>query len=458
MKKDFSKIKFFLITFSILFTLLVLIFISPLFVNLNTLKSSIELELNSAFSTSSLIEGNVGYSLKTGPKLNIENIVFSKNNDEGMDGNINQIQIPVSPFNIFFKKKVNFMKIKIIDGSLSVPEEVAKLLTTKNTSGLKKLNIENVSIKIFNKQSEIQIDNNTGTISYKGEQVSDANISGIIGNLNYNVNLESSKFNFSIPKKNLNVEYLFNKDKNFPPFVQIKSASNLLFPGLKNIYLRSDISANKEKIVLENIKLTSSTYSGVGRIEIELQPSIFVKIDMSFGRTNFTNISSSELASFINDDLFELASQFNSSFNLQFKHIIMDQNYFDDLNFDVNLESGDIVLNNIEFISEDNNLQLSGRIFQESNDKLMFFKTKFRTSQLKKLCIQVCKSKAETNQYSMVSYGTLDIKKSKIYLDKFFSNKKYDAAEISNLNLNLNAMLAGNLKKTFSLKNFLSIY
>jgi hypothetical protein len=95
--------------------------------------------------------------------------------------------------------------------------------------------------------------------------------------------------------------------------VQIKSASNLLFPGLKNIYLRSDISANKEKIVLENIKLTSSTYNGVGRIEIELQPRIFVKTDMSFGRTNFTNISSSELASFINDDLFELASQFNGS-------------------------------------------------------------------------------------------------------------------------------------------------
>ena len=53
---------------------------------------------------------------------------------------------------------------------------------------------------------------------------------------------------------------------------------------------------------------------------------------------------------------------------------------------------------------------------------------------------------------------TLDIKRSKIYLDEFFSNKKHDAAEISNLNLNLNSMLAGNLKKTFSLTNFLSIY
>lgn len=457
MKKDFSKIKFFLIIFSILVTLLVLIFISPLFVNLNTLKSSIELELNSAFSTSSSIEGNIVYSLKTGPKINIENIVFRKNNEEGVDGNINQIQISVIPFDIF-QKKVNFMNIRITDGSLSVPEEVAKLLTTKNTSGLKKLNIENVSIKILNKQSEIQIDNNEGTILYKDEQVSDANISGIIGNLNYNLNLDNSKFNFSIPKKNFNVEYLFNKDKNFPSLVQIKSASNLLFPGLKNIYLRSDISANKEKIVLENIKLSSSTYSGIGRIEIELQPRIFVKTDMSFGRTNFTNISSTELASFINFDLFELASQFNGSFNLQFKHIITDQNYFDDLNLDVNLESGDIVLNNMQFISKDNNLQLSGHIFQENNDKLMFFKTKFRTNQLKKLCIQACKSKAETNQYSMVSQGTLDIKKSKIYVDEFFSYKKYDSTEINTLNLNLNAMLAGNLKKTFSLKNFLSIY
>ncbi|KFX71965.1 MAG: hypothetical protein FF85_05370 [alpha proteobacterium QL1] len=71
---------------------------------MNTLKSSIELELNSAFSTSSSIEGNIVYSLKTGPKINIENIVFRKNNEEGVDGNINQIQISVIPFDIFQKK------------------------------------------------------------------------------------------------------------------------------------------------------------------------------------------------------------------------------------------------------------------------------------------------------------------------------------------------------------------
>ena len=457
MKKKFSINKFFLITFSILFTLFVLIFITPFFLNLNALKSLVELELNSAFSTSSTIEGNIIYSLKTGPKLNIENTVFNKDNDEGLNGNINQIQISVSPFNIF-QKKINFMKIKITDGSLSIPEDVAKLLITKNANNLKKLNIENVSIKIFNKQSEIQIDNNEGTISYKDEQVSGASISGIIGNLNYNVKFDSNKLDFSIPKIKFNVEYLFNKENNFPSLVQIKSASNLLFPGFKNIYLRADILTTKEKIVLENIKLTSSTYSGVGRIEIELQPRLFVKTDMSFGRTNFTNISNTELSSFINYDLFELASQFNGSFNLQFKHIILDQNYFDDLNLDVNFESGDIVLNNMEFISEDNNLQLSGRIFQESNDKLMFFKTKFRTNQLKKLCIQACISKAETNQYSIISQGTLDIKKTKISVDEFFSNKKYDVTEINTLNLNLNAMLAGNLEKTLILKNFLSIY
>ena len=138
MKKNFSKIKFFLITFSILISLLVLIFISPLFMNLNTLKGSIELELNSAFSTSSSIEGNIVYSLKTGPKLNIENVVFSKNNGEGMDGNINQIQISVSPF-VIFQKKINFINIRITDGSLSIPEEGAKLLTKKKYEWFKKI-------------------------------------------------------------------------------------------------------------------------------------------------------------------------------------------------------------------------------------------------------------------------------------------------------------------------------
>ena len=58
----------------------------------------------------------------------------------------------------------------------------------------------------------------------------------------------------------------------------------------------------------------------------------------------------------------------------------------------------------------------------------------------------------------MIAQGTLNIKKAKITIDDFFSNKSYSRSEIENLNDNLNAMLSGNLEKSFVLKNFLSLY
>ena len=88
----------------------------------------------------------------------------------------------------------------------------------------------------------------------------------------------------------------------------------------------------------------------------------------------------------------------------------------------------------------------------------MFFNTKFRTNQLKKLCNRSCNSRALQDQYSMIAQGTLNIKKAKITIDDFFSNKSYSRSEIENLNDNLNAMLSGNLEKSFVLKNFLSLY
>ena len=457
MKKKFWINRYFLRTSLILLSIIVLIFSLPWFVNLNSYKSSLESELSSFLKTGVKIEGDISYSLKTGPKLNFENIIFDGDSSKELSGNINVMAVSISPL-VIFNKKVFFKKINMIEGSISIPISYIQVLISKNQMELEKVNINNVSIKISNNQSEIQLDNNSGSFVYNKEGLTGSAFKGLLADLDYDFSFKNNTINFSIPRLKFDVEYLLDSKDKQDSFLQIKSASNFLFPGFKNIYLRTNVSASKEKVNFNNIKLTSSTYSGIGSMEFNLQPNLFIKTKLIFGRTNLSSISSSDLSSFFSNDLFDIVSKFNSQFNIEFKNVLLDQNYFDNLNVDVSFDSGDIILNKVEFVSEKNYLQLTGRIFEEDKDKLMFFNTKFRTNQLKKLCNRSCNSRALQDQYSMTAQGTLNIKKAKITIDDFFSNKSYSRSEIENLNDNLNAMLSGNLEKSFVLKNFLSLY
>jgi hypothetical protein len=457
MKKKFSINRYFFRISLILLSIIVLTFSLPWLVNLNSHKSSLELELSSLLKTGVKIEGDISYSLKTGPKLNFENIIFDGDSSEELSGNINAMEISISPLAIF-NKKVFFKKINMIEGSISFPMSFMQVLISKNQMQLKRINIENVSIKILDNESEVQLDNNSGSFVYNQDKLVGSTLKGLLADLDYDFSFKNNTINFSIPKIKFDVEYLIDEQAKQNSFLQIKSASNFLFPGFSNIYLRTNVSATKEKVNFNNIKLTSSTYSGIGNIEFNLQPHFFIKTKLIFGRTNLSSISTLDLANFFSNDLFEIASKFNSQFNIEFKNVLLDQNYFDDLNVDVRFDSGDIILNSVEFISKQNYLQLTGRIFEEDKDKLMFFNTKFRTSQLKKLCNRSCNSQALQDQYSMAAQGTLNIKKAKIAMDDFFSSKSYSRSEIENLNDNLNTMLSGNLEKSFVLKNFLSLY
>ena len=124
--------------------------------------------------------------------------------------------------------------------------------------------------------------------------------------------------------------------------------------------------------MFKDIKLTSSVYNGIGWIEFITNPNLSINANLTFGRTNFSTISKSAIATFFQNTLLDIASMFNASFKISFKHILMEQNYFEDLYLDVQFLEGDIIVNNFELVSKNNNLQFSGRIVDENKDKLFF--------------------------------------------------------------------------------------
>ena len=228
---------------------------------------------------------------------------------------------------------------------------------------------------------------------------------------------------------------------------------------MKNIYLRSNILFDENTLEFESLKISSASYNGLGVMVLKKEnDNLEVDADLNFGRSNFLKIKKSNWVSFFNKELFQIASLINGNFKISFKHIFLNQNYFDDLNLDVSFNGGDIILNRVQFVSDKNSLNLSGRLVQENNDSLLFFESSFETQRLKRLCIQTCKSKAKSNNYTMKVKGTLNLKKSKFTIVNFVSTKKYDQSQIKELNQKLKTIFFGDLAKTFVIKNYFKLY
>ena len=148
----------------------------------------------------------------------------------------------------------------------------------------------------------------------------------------------------------------------------------------------------------------------------------------------------------------------NGNFKINFQNVFLDRNYFDNINLDISFNGGDIVLNRVQFSSDKNSFDLSGRFIQENKDFLLFFDSTFETKQLKKFCFQACESKATTNNYSMKAKGVLNLKNSKFTMESFFSDKEYSQPQIVDLNQKLKTIFFGDLAKTFDLKNYFKLF
>lgn len=457
MKKKFSASSFFLRVASLIVIFLVIIFASPLILNINSYKGELENKLSIALNTNVTVEGDIEYTFHKGPKLSVTNIIFDAGETNTLNGNIKNLNLNVNPFQLF-KKEILFKKLSITNGSLSMSEVFFKSYI-QNKSKIEKINFENIDIEIINNMSEIEFNNNSGILLFNTKKLIAAELKGIFSNSLYDLKYKNSKLEFNIPDLKLSLNYTSQNQTTQKNFIEIKFSEKFLFPGLKNTYIRSNIFFNDNKVIFDNTKISSSVYNGVGTIVLNTDnDNASIEANLKFGRPIFSRISNTEWISFFTKELFQLASLVSGNFQINFQHIFFNQNYFDDLNLDVSFNGGDVVLNRIQFISDKNSLELFGRLVQENNESLLFFETSFKTKQLKKLCIKVCKSKAKSNNYSMSTKGILNLKKSKFTIESFLSDKEYDQNQITAFNQNLNAIFLGNLEKTFEMKNYLKLY
>ena len=457
MKKVFSANKFFLKVATLIIIFLVIIFAAPLALNINGYKSNLENKLSTALNTNVRIEGDVAYIFNLGPKLRLKNIIFDVGKGNTLDGKMENLYLSVNPFKLL-KKEFSFKKFSIKNGSLSVSEDFFKSYI-QNKLQFEKISFENMDIKIINDLSEMEFDSNSGVFLFNSQNLVAAKLEGTFSNLLYNLKYKNNKLKVTIPEIKLSLEHKRQDLINNNGFFEIKFSEKLLFPGFRNTYIKSNIIVANSKLELNNAKISSATYNGVGKVSLQKNNGLaFINADLKFGRSNFSRASESDWVSFFNKEIFQIALLMNGNFKINFQNAFLDRNYFDNISLDISFNGGDIVLNRVQFSSDKNSLDLSGRFIQENNDFLLFFDSTFETKQFKRLCIKACKSKATTNNYSMNAKGALNLKNSKFTIESFFSNKEYSQPQIVDLNQRLKTIFFGDLAKTFDLKNYFKLY
>ena len=457
MKRTFSISKFFLKVASLIVIFFVVVFASPMALDINSHKADFENKFSTLLNTNVKIEGDIGYVFNLGPQLKFENIIFDAGENNTLNGNIKNLKLSVNPFKLF-KKEFSFKNFAIENGSLSMSEVFFKSYI-QNQSQFTKIKFKNIDLKIANNLAEIEFVNNNGVFLFNSQNLTGVQLEGLFANSAYNLKYKNSKLDLNIPEFKLSLIYENKNTVNQKNFIEIKYSQEFLFPGLKNIYLRSNILFDENTLEFESLKISSASYNGLGVMVLKKEnDNLEVDADLNFGRSNFLKIKKSNWVSFFNKELFQIASLINGNFKISFKHIFLNQNYFDDLNLDVSFNGGDIILNRVQFVSDKNSLNLSGRLVQENNDSLLFFESSFETQRLKRLCIQTCKSKAKSNNYTMKVKGTLNLKKSKFTIVNFVSTKEYDQSQIKELNQKLKTIFFGDLAKTFVIKNYFKLY
>ena len=204
--------------------------------------------------------------------------------------------------------------------------------------------------------------------------------------------------------------------------------------------------------------VTSSIFSWNGSIELLYEQDLFTRSKFSFYRTNFNNLELKKLSNFFQKNLFLISNNINASIEIELSNIILYKNYFDNIKLYISFENGDIILHNIDFASDKNFLSIKGRIIKDNNDRLMFFESKFKTEDLKKLCVQICKSKIQKNKLDVDFIGSFNIGKSKFNLDQIKGLNSFAKADLSAINTSLNKLIDGKFEKALLLDNYLSLF
>ncbi len=454
-----KKIKGLLISTLIITFSIISYICAPFFINFDDIKKK---KFESLFSESTKyevsIKGDIKYKLTPLPNLEISDIHISKGDENSI---LNKIVLKVSIIDLL-KKKYSYKKKIILNGG----ELIIDLNSLSDLYLIKKFKnqeiiFKNLSLKFFSDNNSFNLAQVNGKISYYDSKIKTIVSQAFLGEVPFEISFKNSQFSLSSKTIGLNfsLQNFFNKEKNLIFTFNNQS----IFPGINEIYASCKLINEEQKFIIKSDKFKTNLFEGNIIIEKSNETSNEIVIKSLFDKANFKKIHTKELKFFLENNLNKLSNILDAKIILIFKKIKTKKKLFDSAKFQIFFQNGDVIFEDITFLSDKAKIKLKGRNIKYQKDNLLFYDIFFETKNIKEICDSICENKSfnnkiVNNEMKVYSKGILNINKAKLVVKENNFVKQFNDNEIKKLSDNLNKkVISGKLENLLDLSKYFNL-
>jgi hypothetical protein len=406
------------------------------------------------------IKGGIKYKPFPLPKIELSEIHFSKNTENSI---LDKMNLRVSVHSLF-KTSIDYGNIVLEGGEFLIDlEDVKKLSKIEEFKRKKEIKIKNVNLKFFNKANSFSFNSSYGEIFYNNSNITIFKLKKFfVGEVPFNLNFNGNEL--SINSKKINTKFLLSNLADDSPILKINYNNKIFFPSLRKLYAEFDVKKIDSNFSLKSKVFKTNLLKGDVDVLFDLNQNKTINFKGNFDNPKLVKINTNELVSFLKNDLNFLSSLFDINFEFIFNNFEFSNSLFENANLNFSFQSGDILVNKINFFSKNNKLEIKGRNVVYEKDNLFLYDLIFQTNNIKQLCKDFCENKnllekINKENFKLVSKGILNINKGKIEVEENFTDNQYNDNQLKLLNANLNSLiLFGNLENLFNVSRYFLIY
>jgi AsmA family len=398
--KLFFEHKLAKIAMSVLITLFLIILIIPLFFDFESFKPEIENQISQKFLIKVKINDKIVYRPFFRPHIRLSSIDLYQNvkKDDGYIGNIDNINLDINIFDIILKKII-VNNIEITNGIIELPNNYIDNFS-KNFlafSEIKKISVDSLDLKYQLNNGFVELNDIKGEIKINDNFLKEIHLTTNLFNFPIFINFQGSKykdknqgkFYMKIPSLefilHLTLEDFDILKNKYLGKGNIKFENPSSSVGLNNLHLDFNLDLKDDVVFFDKVLINSYLFEGSGSGKVLLKPNLYFNTEFNFKNTNFKKLSNLNLKkALINYKLFRINENLGGSLKLHFEKISTSQNLFNKADAQINLEGGDVIVQDLILSSNDNDqLKINGRFINEDKETMFFINCDIFISNLK---------------------------------------------------------------------------
>ena len=417
-----------------------------------------------------LIKGDVKYSFFPSPRIKFKNFIIQDfiNKNKSL-GEINDVAIKVSFYNLFDEEKLNFTDIvlenAVINFNLENIDKYKKFFTKKFHS--KPINLKRGEINFYEGSKLIATIQNSNFIYKFKDNISETTLKGGFLNDKIYINLKNEKNgnnskNYFVVKlsafKFLTKGEFFNSelDKNF-------FKGNILFKKDKNRIV-GIINYKDGKLIFEQANLRNDFLDGKFAGQIEFLPYFNFNLNIDLDSVNFNRLYSSLVA--LSDEnkknLFKINKKINGKLSLSVTKIFSKHTLINSLESRLQFVNGDILIDQLLLnIRKLGAADITGIIKNDKKFTNLKFENNIFIDNLKRFYSKFGIYNKEKTASNLFISGNFDLSNLNLYISEISKDDKFTDEDVDYIQKEFNEFILedgyASLFDFLKLKEFLKL-